>query len=72
MVLWLEQYLNQLKGVLVMVTHDRYFLDRVTNKIVEIDEGKLYSYEPIIPAFSGCGSSGWPTPGPRSANARVF
>lgn len=51
MVLWLEQYLNQLKGVLVMVTHDRYFLDRVTNKIVEIDEGKLYSYEANYSGF---------------------
>lgn len=45
MVLWLEDYLNQFRGVLVMVTHDRYFLDRVTNKIIEIDKGKLYEYE---------------------------
>lgn len=45
MVLWLEQYLAKYKGVLIMVTHDRYFLDRVTNKIVEIDKAKLYSYE---------------------------
>ena len=45
MVLWLEGYLNQFHGVLVMVTHDRYFLDRVTNKIVEIDQGKLYEYQ---------------------------
>ena len=44
MVLWLEQYLNQFKGVLVMVTHDRYFLDWVTNQILEIDDQKLYSY----------------------------
>lgn len=41
---WLELYLNRYKGALVMVTHDRYFLDKVTNKIVEIDKGKLYSY----------------------------
>jgi len=41
---WLENYLNQYKGAFVMVTHDRYFLDKVTNKIVEIDKGKLYSY----------------------------
>ncbi|MDD6211874.1 MAG: ABC-F family ATP-binding cassette domain-containing protein [Clostridiales bacterium] len=45
MVLWLEEYLDSYKGVLIMVTHDRYFLDRVTNRIVEIDHGKLYSYE---------------------------
>ena len=45
MALWLEDYLNRFKGVLIMVTHDRYFLDRVTNKIAEIDEGKLYTYE---------------------------
>lgn len=44
MALWLEDYLNQFKGVVIMVTHDRYFLDRVTNKILEIDHGKLYSY----------------------------
>lgn len=41
---WLESYLNQFKGVVIMVTHDRYFLDRVTNKILEISHGKLYSY----------------------------
>ena len=41
---WLELYLNRYKGALIMVTHDRYFLDKVTNKIAEIDKGKLYSY----------------------------
>lgn len=41
---WLETFLNQFKGVVIMVTHDRYFLDRVTNKILEISHGKLYSY----------------------------
>ena len=45
MVSWLEDYLDSYRGVLIMVTHDRYFLDRVTNRIVEIDHGKLYSYE---------------------------
>ena len=44
MVLWLEDYLNKFKGVIIMVTHDRYFLDRVTNKILEISHGKLYGY----------------------------
>lgn len=41
---WLERYLNQYRGVIVMVTHDRYFLDKVTNRIVEIDNGNIYSY----------------------------
>ena len=36
---WLEEYLNQFRGALIMVTHDRYFLDRVSNRIVEIDKG---------------------------------
>ena len=42
---WLEEYLNKYRGVIVMVTHDRYFLDRVTNKILEIDHGQLYGYD---------------------------
>lgn len=42
---WLEDYLKRFKGVVIMVTHDRYFLDRVTNKILEISHGKLYSYD---------------------------
>lgn len=42
---WLESYLRQFKGVVIMVTHDRYFLDRVTNKILEITHGKLYAYQ---------------------------
>ena len=41
---WLEDYLNSFSGAFIMVTHDRYFLDRVTNRIVELDKGKLYSY----------------------------
>ncbi|KHO39447.1 ABC transporter [Clostridium tetani] len=41
---WLEEYLNKRKGALVMITHDRYFLDRVTNKIFEISKGQLYTY----------------------------
>lgn len=51
MVLWLETYLKGRKGALIMVTHDRYFLDRVCNKIVEIDGGKLYSYETNFQGF---------------------
>ena len=42
---YLEEYLSNRKGALLMVTHDRYFLDRVVNKIWELDEGKLYSYQ---------------------------
>lgn len=47
---WLENYLNQYRGAIIMVTHDRYFLDKVINKIVEIDKGKLYTY---IANYSG-------------------
>jgi len=43
-ILWLETYLRNRKGALILVTHDRYFLDRVTNKILELDQGNLYSY----------------------------
>lgn len=42
---WLEEYLNNRKGSLLMITHDRYFLDRVSNRIIELDRGILYSYE---------------------------
>ncbi|MCC8435544.1 ABC-F family ATP-binding cassette domain-containing protein [Brevibacillus sp. M2.1A] len=42
---WLEEYLSRYKGALLLVTHDRYFLDRVTNRTFELDRGKLYSYE---------------------------
>lgn len=42
---WLEDYLNKRKGALIMITHDRYFLDRVTNRIIELDKGRLYSYQ---------------------------
>lgn len=42
---WLEQYLNKRKGALLMITHDRYFLNRVVNEIIEVDKGNLYSYK---------------------------
>lgn len=45
MISWLEDYLRSYKGAVLLVTHDRYFLDKVTNKILEIDHGKLYTYE---------------------------
>lgn len=45
MIEWLEDYLKKYNGSILMVTHDRYFLDKVTNKIIELDKGKLYIYE---------------------------
>lgn len=42
---WLQSYLQEYTGALLLITHDRYFLDRVTNRILEIDRGHLYSYE---------------------------
>ncbi len=48
---WLEQYLKSFRGTLVMVTHDRYFLDSVTNRIVEIDKGSVYSYQTNYSGF---------------------
>jgi len=47
----LEDYLSNRKGALLMVTHDRYFLDRVVNKIWELDEGKLYAYQGAYTKF---------------------
>ncbi|EAW34791.1 ABC-F family ATP-binding cassette domain-containing protein [Lyngbya sp. PCC 8106] len=41
---WLQGYLNGYRGALLLITHDRYFLDRVTNRIVELDRGDLYTY----------------------------
>lgn len=49
--LYLEEYLKKYKGALIMVTHDRYFLDRISNKIVEIDNGNLYTYETNYKGF---------------------
>ena len=51
MIEWLEQYLKSYRGVLIMVTHDRYFLDEVTNKIVELDQTKLYEYQTNYEGF---------------------
>lgn len=44
MIAWLEEYLREFRGTVLMVTHDRYFLDRVTNRILEISHGQMYSY----------------------------
>lgn len=51
MVLWLEQYIKAFKGELIMVTHDRYFLDNVTNRIIELDHASLYSYDSNYSGF---------------------
>ena len=51
MVMWLEQFIKGFKGELLVVTHDRYFLDNVTNRIVELDKGKLYSYDTNYSGF---------------------
>lgn len=45
MISWLEEYLKSFRGTVLMVTHDRYFIDKVTNRILEISHGKMYSYE---------------------------
>ncbi len=42
---WLQSYLNRYRGALLLITHDRYFLDRVTNRILELDRGDLYTYD---------------------------
>ena len=44
MATWLEEYLRKFRGAIIMVTHDRYFLDRVTNQILEVSHGNLYGY----------------------------
>lgn len=45
MAAWLEDYLRRFAGGMLLITHDRYFLDRVVNRIVELENGRLYSYE---------------------------
>ncbi len=51
MITWLEEYLKGFRGTVLMVTHDRYFMDKVTNKILEISHGKIYSYESNYSVF---------------------
>lgn len=51
MAAWLEDYLKCWRGSLIIVTHDRYFLDSVSNRIVEIDKGKIYSYDTNYSGF---------------------
>ncbi|MDO4313408.1 MAG: ABC-F family ATP-binding cassette domain-containing protein [Eubacteriales bacterium] len=51
MIRWLEEYLKNFRGTILMVTHDRYFLDKVTNRILEISRGKMYSYDANYSGF---------------------
>ncbi len=51
MIEWLEDYLKRFRGAILMVTHDRYFLDEVTNQILEIDKGRAYRYESNYSGF---------------------
>lgn len=51
MINWLEEYLRSYRGTVLMVTHDRYFLDRVTNRILELSHGKLYGYDADYSGF---------------------
>lgn len=51
MISWLEEYLKNYRGTVLMVTHDRYFLDQVTNKILEISHGKMYGYDSNYSGF---------------------
>jgi ATP-binding cassette subfamily F protein uup len=51
MIEWLEEYLQHFRGALLMITHDRYFLDEVTNQILEIDKGSAYRYEANYSGF---------------------
>lgn len=51
MITWLEEYLRSCRSTILMVTHDRYFLDRVTNRILEISHGKMYDYDADYSGF---------------------
>lgn len=51
MIEWLEEYLKSFRGTILMVTHDRYFLDQVTNRILEISHGEMYSYDSDYSGF---------------------
>ena len=52
MITWLEEYLRSYRGTVLMVTHDRYFLDRVCSRILEISRGKMYGYDADYSGFS--------------------
>lgn len=69
MVAWLEDWLRRFKGGLVMVTHDRYFLERVVNHITELSRGSCTTTRPTTPSTWSCGSSGRKWRRPVSASA---
>ena len=48
---WLEDYLSRYQGAILIVTHDRYFLDSVTNRIFELDGGQIFTYKGNYAAF---------------------
>jgi ATP-binding cassette subfamily F protein uup len=50
-IIWLESYLSKRKGALLLITHDRYFLDRVVNQVYELDRSRLYTYEGNYESF---------------------
>ena len=71
MVAWLEDWLRRFKGGLVMVTHDRYFLERVVNHITELSRGKLYHYEANYSKYlelQGAAGRRWRRPASASAS----
>ena len=68
---WLEEQLENYKGSVLMITHDRYFLERVTNHICEIEKGALVSYEGNYEAYLIARRSGWSRPKPTSGSGRT-
>lgn len=50
-ILWLENFLREFKGAVLFVTHDRYFLDRIATRIIEIDDGRIYSHQGNYTAY---------------------
>ena len=76
MIEWLEEYLQQSNVTLLMVTHDRYFLDRVCNHIMELDDGDLYhhkgNYSSIKMNWSGCVAHRKPAPANQNHVLMIF
>ena len=69
---WLENYLKKWRGTLVMITHDRYFLDSVCNRIVEVDKGQSTAMRRIIPAIWSGRRSGRRTPRRVSVSVSLY
>lgn len=69
---WLENYLKKWRGALVMITHDRYFLDSVCNRIVEVDKGQSTAMRRIIPAIWSGRRSGRRAPRRVSASVSLY